>query len=1055
MLNRDTEAAASTEPSIARTRRAAPLIALAGAGLASFSLIDAHAGMRAVLHGTALVPHQLYTSLVLLLTGLLLSIALCYPRNAKLVRFAYVAGAVGLLGSALVVIPVLANAFLHGGLWSTTPAWFLFANPELRPHTVPMLALLPMAVGILLLPLERRWGHRYGDWPVLLGLIIVQAGFLQLVLEPPRLDVYNHLCTLLSLTLLGAAVLVTEPVPGLFALHFRRGMGGAMVRRLLPVAFLLPTVLGVLRAYGEQQALFPTWVGALLGAVATTTLFTALVLFTASRLDAIDQRRRGALALFEEEQARFRSSFEHAAIGMCIVNLEGRFLEANRFLCTMLGYSEAELTTRCFQEVTHPEDLEADLYHVAQLVSGVIPSYQLEKRYLHRSGHAVWAMLSVSLVRDSSGAPLHFISQVQDLSQRKQAQSDLVVAYEALANTKGLLEATFNSTSEYIAALDLDFKVITCNRAFKERFFEEYQLEAMPGGTLPDMMAAYPGDQAAMAAMLQKAREGTSFIESSAFGNPARPRRTYELALAPIRGNDMAIMGVSIVARDISERLEHEAALRQREVRFRTLLELAPDGMLVLDAEGTIQLVNSQTEALFGYARSELIGQDVRMLFPARYRDRYPEVFFWALQQEGVQHLGESRNIRGLRRSGQEFLVEVNLSPIDNDGARCLVAAVRDVTERAAMVAALRDSEERLQIALESARVGTWVWTPATGTLAWDPQLGPLFGLAFGVQPHTYEEFTALLHPDDRMPYIQEAVASLESKEYFDSRFRVVWPDGTLRWLASHARVWRDAQGKPIRLAGACWDVSAERNHEIALQHAADELKRSNADLQQFAYAASHDLQEPLRAVAGCAQMLQMRYADALDEEGTEIIRHTVDGAKRMQTLIEDLLAYSRVGTRDIQLAEIPAEDSLREALLNLEVLLAESGAQVWIEPLPMVMADRGQLRQLFQHLISNAVKFAGTEPPRLVIRALRMEHGWEFQVQDHGIGIDATHAERIFQVFQRLHTRTAYAGTGIGLAICKRIVERHGGRIWFTSELGEGTTFCFTMGGPTSQETL
>jgi PAS domain S-box-containing protein len=475
--------------------------------------------------------------------------------------------------------------------------------------------------------------------------------------------------------------------------------------------------------------------------------------------------------------------------------------------------------------------------------------------------------------------------------------------------------------------------------------------------------------------------------------------------------------------------------------------------MLVVDAAGTICLVNTRTEALFGYTREELIGNNVAVLLPASSQSRYPALLTWALQQEGVHHLGEVERVRGQRRGGEEFPVEVSISPIIIDDDRRVLAAIRDISERSRILSALSKSEENLQIALESARVGIWSWDPSTGVLTWDSHMGPLFGLPAGAQPTNYEESMGLVHPEDRAAYVQEAIASLASKEFFDERFRVIHPDGTIHWLASHARVWRDAEGNAIRLAGACWDVSEEQRHALALQRAAEELEASNKDLQQFAYAASHDLQEPLRAVAGCAQILQLRYNDLLDDEGRAVIRHTVDGARRMQTLIEDLLAYSRVGTRDMQLQPVSAEEPAREAMLNLEVAIAESGAQIWMESLPTVVADGGQLRQLFQNLLANAIKFRGTEPPRIVLSAHREDAAWLFHVADNGIGIDPTHSARVFQVFQRLHTRGTYPGTGIGLAICKRIVERHGGRIGFHSELGAGATFFFSIADSPGQE--
>jgi light-regulated signal transduction histidine kinase (bacteriophytochrome) len=225
-----------------------------------------------------------------------------------------------------------------------------------------------------------------------------------------------------------------------------------------------------------------------------------------------------------------------------------------------------------------------------------------------------------------------------------------------------------------------------------------------------------------------------------------------------------------------------------------------------------------------------------------------------------------------------------------------------------------------------------------------------------------------------------------------------------------------------------------------------EDLRRSNAELEQFAYVASHDLQEPLRAMAGMVQLLQRRYQGQLDERANEYIDHAVDAAGRMQTLINDLLAFSRVGRRNNLIEPVEAKICLNVALRNLEAAIRETNAVVTADSLPTVHADSTQLIQLFQNLIANGIKFRGGKEPQVHISAKKVEKAWQFAVRDNGIGIEPRYFERIFLVFQRLHTRREYPGTGIGLAICKKIVERHGGSIWVESKPGTGSTFYFTL---------
>jgi signal transduction histidine kinase len=236
----------------------------------------------------------------------------------------------------------------------------------------------------------------------------------------------------------------------------------------------------------------------------------------------------------------------------------------------------------------------------------------------------------------------------------------------------------------------------------------------------------------------------------------------------------------------------------------------------------------------------------------------------------------------------------------------------------------------------------------------------------------------------------------------------------------------------------------AERTAELNEQ--AKDLARSNSELQQFAYVASHDLQEPLRMVASFTQLLAKRYNDKLDDDARDFISSAVDGATRLQTLISDLLNYSRVGTQGKPLVPTDSEALFQRVLESLQLTIQESGAAIVSDTLPMVLADPQQLGQLFQNLLTNAIKFRGEQAPQIRVSAERNGNDWTISVRDNGIGISQDHADRIFVIFQRLHTKSEYPGTGIGLAVCKKIVERHNGRIWFEPSAKRGTTFCFTI---------
>lgn len=239
---------------------------------------------------------------------------------------------------------------------------------------------------------------------------------------------------------------------------------------------------------------------------------------------------------------------------------------------------------------------------------------------------------------------------------------------------------------------------------------------------------------------------------------------------------------------------------------------------------------------------------------------------------------------------------------------------------------------------------------------------------------------------------------------------------------------------------------SVRKRAEEELKETLEDLERSNKELEQFAYVASHDLQEPLRMVASYVQLLERRYKDKLDSDAHEFIAYAADGASRMQSMINDLLDYSRVGTTGKTFEKTDCAHVLGQAIVNLQEVIGESGAVVTNDDLPIIKADETQLIQLFQNLIDNAIKFRGKEPPRIHVTSKKKEKEWLFSVQDNGIGISSQYAERVFVIFQRLHNRKKYPGTGIGLAISKRIVERHGGQIWMESKPGKGSTFFFTI---------
>jgi PAS domain S-box-containing protein len=292
----------------------------------------------------------------------------------------------------------------------------------------------------------------------------------------------------------------------------------------------------------------------------------------------------------------------------------------------------------------------------------------------------------------------------------------------------------------------------------------------------------------------------------------------------------------------------------------------------------------------------------------------------------------------------------------------------------------------------------------------------------------------------------QGIVGSFEQDGTWSGELPVNDADGQHFIVSVTSSLLRNKDGEPIGIIGLGRDITQRKRMERELETRAEELKRSNEELQEFAYVVSHDLQEPLRTASFFADLLAREASCNLDDRGREHLRLVLDGTARMGELIDDLLEYSRLGTRGQSFAPVDMNEVVDRALRGLSSSIAESGAEIAVNELPTVNGDRAQLVQMMQNLLSNAVKFRSERPPRVEISFSDGDGETVFSIRDNGIGIDAGHADRLFKMFSRLHTRDEYPGTGMGLAIAKRIVERHGGRIWFESVPGEGTTFHFTV---------
>jgi PAS domain S-box-containing protein len=512
------------------------------------------------------------------------------------------------------------------------------------------------------------------------------------------------------------------------------------------------------------------------------------------------------------------------------------------------------------------------------------------------------------------------------------------------------------------------------------------------------------------------------------------------VVITAVRDSSGSLLGFSEISRDISEQKETEA-------KYRGLLEAAPDAMVVVNRAGEIVLLNVRAEKEFGYTRDELVGQKVKNLIPEGFAERLISDGTRSAAEALAQQIGTGIELVARRKNRSEFPIEIMLSPLESAEGTLVTAAIRDISVRKAAEKHLAQMEGRYRGLLEAAPDAMVVVNQGGEIVLLNVQAEKQFGYSrdelLGVEVKNIipEGFAERLIADGTRTAAEALAQQIGTGIELYGRRK----DGNEFPIEIMLSPLESAEG--ILVTAAIRDISMRKAAEKHLAGMVRELKRSNDELGQFAYVASHDLQEPLRMVASYTQLLAKRYKGRLDSDADEFIAYAVDGSNRMQGLIRDLLAYSRAGAAVKVLHEISSESALKEALRNLRATIGESGAVVTHDVLPAITADDTQLAQLFQNLVGNAIKYRSAEAPRVHVSATKNGgKEWVFSVRDNGMGIDPQYFERIFVLFQRLHGRKDFKGTGIGLAICKKILERLGGRIWVESQPQKGSTFYFAL---------
>ena len=527
--------------------------------------------------------------------------------------------------------------------------------------------------------------------------------------------------------------------------------------------------------------------------------------------------------------------------------------------------------------------------------------------------------------------------------------------------------------------------------------------------------------------------------------------RHFSVSYGPVMDGAERVVVVAIA--DVTARKQGE----ELAARLAAIVASSSDAIIGKDLEGIVTSWNAGAEAVFGFAAADMVGRPITRLIPAARIHEEQTILEHIRRGDPVRHFETQRQ----HADGRLLDVSITVSPI-RDGEGKVVGAskvARDVTEAKRVQRALRESEERLRLAIDAARLGTWETNYRTGKLVWSTRQEEMMGFAPGTFPGTLEAFLALVHPDDRARLAEAQREAMKPGGSYQAELRFVRHDGSVRWGFVRGQVLRGPDGQPERMLGIELDVTERRQTEEAvrrlnaeLEHRVRErtaqLESANKELESFSYTVSHDLRAPLRAINGFSLAVEEDYGALLPEEGRRFLQKVRDGASRMGRLIDDLLAFSRLGRTPLGRQAVDMEVIVRESLAELGWPIAGRTIELRAGSMPVTEADPALLKQVWVNLLSNALKHT-RKRAHAVIETGCVEQGGEtvFFVRDNGSGFDPRYAHKLFGVFQRLHRAEDYEGTGVGLAIVQRVVQRHGGRVWAESALESGATFYFTLG--------
>lgn len=779
---------------------------------------------------------------------------------------------------------------------------------------------------------------------------------------------------------------------------------------------------------------------ALVGALILATGLGAGWVWRRQSVRFFKQRAEAADALLRSE-TKYRTLFRSAKDAIFLLTDE-RFVECNPKALEMFGCQAGQIIGRTPFDFSPPrqpngrasEEMGREIIHAA--LAGT--AQFMEWQHCRLDGTAFDTEVGVNRL-DTGGQPM-VMAMVRDITESKRAADALRTREEQLAQAVRVARL---GVFEHNHLTDK----IQWSREMREITGWDPAIEA----GLPEWVnLIHPEDRARIAGEIGRAHnpsgDGRYSVEHRIMQSDGSLRWVSVRSQTFFEGQGSARRPVRTIGAtlDITEAKWAEAQLQQEQVFNEAILNNVPGMLALYDESGHLVRWNKQHEQITGYSADEIAKMHVLDWLGGRE----PGTSIIRQEMETIFAQGHATAEADLVTKDGRVLPFLFTGVAINIAGKAYVLGMGiDITRRKQAEEALRKSEEKFR-AIADYTYGWENWVGPDGRLRWvNPAVERLTGYT-PLEVMAMRDFPLpLIFEEDKQKVQASFQRSIQSRALGSPlEFRILRKDGQVIWGSAVAQTIYDDQGRSMGHRSSILDITDRKRAEEELRRTVEDLRRSNCDLEQFAYVASHDLQEPLRMVISYMDLLERTHKGRIDKDADQFIAFAVEGAHRMRQLISDLLTFSRVTAREIVLRPVAVQKAFDRAMADLRGLIAQTGAEVTHDLLPEVKGDETQLSQILMNLFSNAIKFRGERSPRIHMGANREGAEWVFSVRDNGIGIDSRNFERIFHIFQRLHTRAEYPGSGIGLAICKRIVERHGGRMWVESQAGQGATFFFTV---------